>query len=77
MQRVRNKFHPARRHTQKISRDIRNMRKQWRRDYVEIPFEDLPLATRRAMEEVRRYVEFRRAWEKSLEDNPLEGDSID
>ena len=67
MQRVRNNFHPARRHTQKISRDIRKLRKQWRRDYVEIPFEELPLATRRAMEEVRRYEEFLKAWEKSEE----------
>ncbi len=72
MQRLRNNFHPARKHTQKISRDIRKLRKQWRRDYVEIPFEELPLATRRAMEEVRRYEEFLKAWEKSLEDDPIE-----
>ncbi|MBQ6001765.1 MAG: hypothetical protein IJL18_02810 [Synergistaceae bacterium] len=53
------------------------MRKQWRRDCATITFEELPLATRRAMEEVRRYKEFLQAWEKSLEDNPLEGDTID
>ena len=74
MQRVRNNFHKARKHTQKISRDVRNLRKQWKRDYYE---KDPSPATLRAMEEVRRYEEFRRAWEKSLEDNPLEGDSID
>ncbi|MBR0167433.1 MAG: hypothetical protein IJQ08_02045 [Synergistaceae bacterium] len=77
MQRVRNNFHKARKHTQKISREVRNMRKQWRRDCATITFEELPLATRRAMEEVRRYKEFLQAWEKSLEDNPLEGDTID
>ncbi len=56
MQRVRNNFHPARRHTQKISRDIRKLRKQWRRDYVEIPFEELPLATRRAMQDTEQLI---------------------
>ncbi len=72
MQRVRNKFHPARRHTQKISRDIRNMRKQWRRDCATITFEELPLATRRAIEEARRYEEFLKAWEKSQEDDTID-----
>ncbi len=74
MQRVRNNFHKARKHTQKISKDVRNMRKQWRRDFYE---KELAPATLRAMEEARRYVEFRKAWEKSLEDDPLEGDTID
>lgn len=64
MQRLRNNFHPARKHTQKISRDIRKLRAQWRRDYYE---KDPSPATLRAMEEVRRYEEFLKAWEKSEE----------
>ncbi len=72
MQRLRNNFHPARKHTQKISRDIRNMRKQWRRDCATITFEELPLATRRAIEEARRYEEFLKAWEKSQEDDTID-----
>ena len=64
MQRLRNNFHPARKHTQKISRDIRKLRAQWRRDYYE---KEPSPATLRAMEEVRRYEEFLKAWEKSEE----------
>lgn len=72
MQRVRNNIHKARKHTQKLSRDIRNLRKQWRRDCANLSIEDLPPATRRAIEEARRYEELMKAWEKSLEDNPIE-----
>ena len=64
MQRVRNKFHPARRHTQKIRKDVRKLRAQWRRDYYE---KEPSPETLRAMEEVRRYEEFLKAWEKSEE----------
>lgn len=64
MQRLRNNFHPARKHTQKIRKDIRKLRAQWRRDYYE---KEPSAATLRAMEEVRRYEEFLKAWEKSEE----------
>ena len=56
MQRVRNNIHKARKHTQKLSRDIRNLRKQWRRDCATITFEELPLATRRAMKETEQII---------------------
>ncbi len=73
MQRVRNNFHTARKHTQKIRKDVRKLRAQWRRDYEEIPYEELPLATRRAIEEVRHYEEYMKAWEASLEeDEPVD-----
>ena len=55
MQRVRNNIHKARKHTQKLSRDIRNLRKQWRRDFYE---KELAPATLRAIEEVREYEKF-------------------
>lgn len=56
MQRVRNNIHKARKHTQKLSRDIRNLRKQWRKDCATITFEELPLATRRAMQETEQII---------------------
>ena len=66
MQRVRNKFHPARRHTQKISRDIRKLRKQWRRDYYE---KELSPATLRAMKETEEMIEAWLKFQKEHEDD--------
>ena len=55
MQRVRNNIHRARKHTQKASKDVRKLRERRRRDYYE---GEIPAATLRAMEEVKRYEEF-------------------
>ena len=63
MQRVRNNFHKARKHTQKLSRDIRNMRKQWRRDFYE---KELSPATLRAIEETKQIIAH---WLKFHEEN--------
>ncbi|MBR4195317.1 MAG: hypothetical protein IKQ95_01240 [Synergistaceae bacterium] len=54
MQRVRNNFHTARKHTQKIRKDVRKLRAQWRRDYYE---KDPSPATLRAMEEAKQIAE--------------------
>ncbi|MBQ7170295.1 MAG: hypothetical protein IJR63_10390 [Synergistaceae bacterium] len=69
MQRVRNNIRKARKHTQKARKDIRRLRESRRRDYYDRP---LNPATIRAIEEVRRYEEFLKAWEASQEDNSIE-----
>ncbi len=68
MQRVRNNIHKARKHTQKLSRDIRNLRKQWRRDFYE---KELAPETLRAMQETQQMIE---AWLKFQEEHGYDQD---
>ena len=66
MQRVRNNFHPARRHTQKIRKDVRKLRALWRRDYYE---KEPSPETLRAMKETEEMIEAWMKFQKEHEDD--------